>query len=84
VNRKLQDPVVPRALALLKGGALGLLSPGMETGGWCCQKSQAESITSQVGTWPKSPMGEYMPQAHVQGPSCCLSQESFCFVCVPY
>lgn len=44
-------------------GPLALLSPGTETGGRCCRTSQAESTSSPASTWPKSPMGEFTPQA---------------------
>lgn len=43
--------------------ALCDLSTGMEIGGQSYRKSRAESITSPVCMWLKSPMGEYLAQA---------------------
>lgn len=41
------------------------LSAGMEIGGQSSRKSRAESITSPVCTWLKSPTGEHLAQLHL-------------------
>lgn len=41
------------------------LSTGMEIGGQSSRKSQAESITSPVCMWLKSPTGEYLVQLYL-------------------
>lgn len=55
----------------------------METGGRCCQKSQAESTASPAPTWPKSPMGEFTPQVLPRGAAYCLLAQAKSFTPSP-